>query len=349
MDTAKKPTIDEWHKLYEMGLKFKKLNCWDWMHDNDVFGIQNPENDQIYYCSIMGNLQEFYGIMLYHETEGLDFLSKLHSDEIEFDNPDIIFLQQGMMLSFGSRVDLTSQDLKIIKDLNLKFRGKTAWPLFRDYTPGLFPWYLNASQCRFFTIALEQVIDVALRCKKNKFIFNSRKANSFLVRTPTAKASNQSLLWEDKFIVPRPYSKSFVTIAITDELRIKRIKNQKSNRIGIWEIDTFYTPTPIKDEHEERPFFPKVCMCVNGRNGSMLCLNMIHNIKEEGHKFIEEFLAMTEKLKQFPHTLLVSRQETFALFEDLANKLGINLKMVDELSFIEQARFDMYEFMSIDE
>ena len=47
-------------------------------------------------------------------------------------------------------------------------RGRNEWPCFRDYTPGLIPWFLNGPQCVTLTHVLHQATQVALECKKAK-------------------------------------------------------------------------------------------------------------------------------------------------------------------------------------
>ncbi|MDK2822633.1 MAG: hypothetical protein PWP71_551 [Clostridia bacterium] len=33
-------TLEEWGRLYEAAVEFKKNKCWEWMYDTDIFGIQ---------------------------------------------------------------------------------------------------------------------------------------------------------------------------------------------------------------------------------------------------------------------------------------------------------------------
>ncbi len=65
------------------------------------------------------------------------------------------------MCSFEDRDLLSNEDRKQIKDLGLAFRGKNAWPVFRQYEPGYNPWFINDEECIFLTHALRQTLFVA--------------------------------------------------------------------------------------------------------------------------------------------------------------------------------------------
>ena len=39
------PKLKEWKDLYEAAIDFRKIECWEWMYDTDLFGIQNPDTE----------------------------------------------------------------------------------------------------------------------------------------------------------------------------------------------------------------------------------------------------------------------------------------------------------------
>lgn len=137
------PSLQDWEKLYEAAMEFKEIESWNWMWDSDIFGVQNPENDEIGYCCIMGRMGEHFALAVYLGTEGLDGYLRIQSGEILPGDVDILHLQKCLMASFEDRDFLQKPDLQVIKELGLKFRGRNSWPLFRSYRPGYHPWYLT--------------------------------------------------------------------------------------------------------------------------------------------------------------------------------------------------------------
>jgi hypothetical protein len=55
------PTNEQWRRLYEAAVGVKELAPWEWMTETDVFGVQDPETQEIGFVSVMGALGEHFG------------------------------------------------------------------------------------------------------------------------------------------------------------------------------------------------------------------------------------------------------------------------------------------------
>jgi len=198
----KSPSIQEWRDLYDAAREFKKIESWNWMWDSDIFGVQNPVSGEIGYCCIMGKLGEHFALAVYLGTEGLEGYSKVQLEEVDPYSIDAFHLQKCLMASFEDREFLRKEDLQVIKRLGLKFRGRDSWPLFRNYWPGYFPWYLTSEEAKYLTIALHQTIDVALRFKNDPEMLTPPAENQYLVRVPEKEKGG--LRWRDDWLEPYP-------------------------------------------------------------------------------------------------------------------------------------------------
>ena len=45
--TTNKQHLDEWRRLFESALHVKKMAPWEWMEETDIFGVKNPDSDEI--------------------------------------------------------------------------------------------------------------------------------------------------------------------------------------------------------------------------------------------------------------------------------------------------------------
>lgn len=191
------PSLSQWKQLYEAIAEFETIKCWEWMYDDDVFGVKDPQTGETAYCCILGNAGEEFGIVAYIGQEGLKNLLDILYGNINPDDKNIFFEQKSLACYLTDRERLEPRELKTIRETGVKFRGKNHWPLVRSYEPGMAPWYLDAQQCCFFTHIIYQAIDVSMRCKEDKAILGSDSPLTFLVRVPKTDA-NQNLIWEDR-------------------------------------------------------------------------------------------------------------------------------------------------------
>jgi hypothetical protein len=112
------------------------------MDDDRIFGVKCPETGRIDYCGVLGALGEVFALIAYEGAEGLNGYLKLLSGELQ-ERSHVLEHQRCLMASFDDRSDLAPEDLEVIRSLELKFRGKNRWPMFRHYLPGYLPWFVT--------------------------------------------------------------------------------------------------------------------------------------------------------------------------------------------------------------
>lgn len=331
------PSIQEWRDLYNAAIKFQEIECWKWMYDTDIFGIQNSVNREIGYCCVVGNLGEVFGLAVYLGVEGLEGYLRLQSGEISPEDHDALHLNKCLMASFGNRKYLQKQDLDVIKSLGLKFRGENVWPLFRNYEPGYYPWYLTSSEAKFLTLALQQAVEVTQRFKTEPKILTSPNKDCYLTRVFDEKDA----VWKDQWIRPISIKKIQEEDILTDYVCLDRVRQIITRKNGIWEIDFFYMPGPIM-EKGARPYYPYVFLWVDHHTGFIFNFHITPHSKYK-KEIPEQFLNIIEKNKILPEEIMTKRQESFDLFKPITDRLGIRLKRVNHLVALEKVKTDMRE------
>ena len=332
------PTTQEWRALFEAALEFKGVEPWRWMYDSNLFGVKNPESDETGYCCVLGNLGQVFGLAVYLGTDGLEGYIRMQSGDLLPD--EALHHQKCLMASFENRNELQQRDLKLIKDLGLKFRGRNAWPAFRSYLPGYYPWFLTGTEARFLTSALLQSIEVALHFEEDKNLLDSSDEEAYLVRV--LENTGDASRWEDRWLKPEPLKKESLSVNPLDDVRLQKIKRSCSVRPAVWETDLFYAPGPVQEKG--RPYFPYVVLWADHSSYSILGSNVLRpwNYLSE---YQEGFFELVEAAKFLPAEIWVEKEELFALLAPIADKLGIALKKGKRLNAVEAAREAMRQFM----
>ncbi|MCL4385260.1 MAG: hypothetical protein M1326_02965 [Cyanobacteria bacterium] len=334
LETISKESLENWRKLYDIAIKFKNLKCWEWIDDSQIFGVQNPENNEIGYCCVLGYYREVFGLAVYPGTEGLEAYLKIASQEVPFNDIEILRYQNCLMVTFENRSFLEDEDLKIINALELKFRGSNAWPLFRNYKPGYYPWYIDESEVKFLHIVLEQSIDVCMSLKNNINKLVSPKPYYYLVKVP--QKTGNSLIWHEQWLKPVPLETKEVISFSVDDMRIRKILKKKINKSGIWEIDYFYSPHPVR-EKDERPLYPYIFLWIDKDSFFILHHYMTQNYNYYS-EFLDQFYDVIEEYKLIPQKILVKREELYKIINPIAELLGIEVKLVKKLPAIKNAQ-----------
>jgi hypothetical protein len=336
---AHQPSLQEWHALYRASVDFWQIQPWHWVDDTDLFGVKNPEDGEIGYCCVVGALGEFLGLVVYLGAEGLESYLKIQKGESP--EEDVLSTTKCLVASFEDRKFLQKPDHEVIKRLGLKFRGAKSWPLFRSYEPEYYPWYLNQLQARFLTHALQQAADVSLRIKINgNLLANSGKVQ-YLVRIP--EWSGPDLHWKDEWLSPIPLERAKYEAPVPDEIRLQRIKKRGFRPAGIWEVDFFQFPVPIRDG--DRPFFPH-CLLIVDHDSGFVFESHLESKDRHGPEFQNRMLKVIEENALLPLEIWVKREESFQLFEALVSMLGLKIKQMKTLKQLEYAQKSMKSFLS---
>lgn len=354
----REPALQEWEALFRAAVEFKEIEPWGWMDDDNLFGVVDPETGETAYCCIMGALGDVFGLNAYLGSEGLDVCLDMLNGEIEVDDEDLLLRQKCLSATFDNKEDLDDRELALIKQLGFKFRGKNQWPMFRSFEPGYFPWYLNAWQCRFLTHVLQQAREVALNCREDKSLLEREDGGACLVRVPVPEQAGQSdskeeaahdtqkapaLRWENRYPDFPEYSpKVYPTVRFQDELRVRKLRLKRERGeiklSSAWEADTMRPFSPVQDKRGERPYYPVVLVVLDASGPLVVCHYMARSLEDDGQLYLEKMVETMESSGAMPTCVVVEREETYYLLEDLCEKLDIHLEIVEDLKFLPEIR-----------
>jgi hypothetical protein len=332
------PTKTDWERLYKSAEAFRDLAPWDWTDEDRIFGVKNLETGQIDYCSVLGGSGELFALIVYEGHQGLQGYLKLLLSELE-ERLYVIEHQRAFMASFENRDALESKDLAVIRSLNLKFHGKKAWPMFRHYLPGHWPWFLLAPQAQTLADCLDQSLDVFRRYRQNPNLLGDPESDSHLVRICDDRG-----MWHDEILPAPVFGENSLPDVSVDEIGLAKIQSQGKKHYGTWEIGYCYAPTPIQESRDSRPYFPRLLGIVDNENGMILGFELE---EPENHlpSFRDRIMSCLENMEVLPENFLVDHDQAEALVKPIAMFLDINLHRVPELPAFTVAIDEMTEII----
>ena len=268
---------------------------------------------------------------------------------------------------------MPTNDRATAKKLGYNFTGRNVWPQFRSMRPGYYPWPVTESEARYLTHCLDQARLVAIHLQENAGWLDPPKKNHYLVRVPrrgnvkdgedpsgtkaaarnfsaaaeqpglfTYIGASDELSWRSEWRTPAPLVETPLPVFPLDEVRLQRIENACRTRGGIWEIDAFYSPSPI--DGDDRPYFPYTYLCVDQHSG-MIFDSVLAEPSRWPSDFPQALLATIEKNKLLPNPLWLRNGPLLELLKPLALHLGVEMVAAKKLPSLDEAKREMLKFL----
>jgi hypothetical protein len=333
-----KVSPEQWARLFDLAAKYQELKPWEWLYDTDFFAIKTPNHAELCYGSVMGKAGKLFGLTCYIGQVGL--LAFLDTADGYIHELDFRYAQKCMMCTYDPKNELTDIDLELLQHARVKPKGKLL-PVYRSYEPGLLEWYLAEPwQADLLADILEAVLYIAPIAKAEPARMLPEDEN--LVLLLTSKDTPDGRVWTESFFTPDVPEMDVCAPLPVDELRVRRIKAATENSEDTWEADLFYAPSPVAENEEQRPYFPRMSMIIDIENGMPLHFSMDEQATGPSY-FQEAFLQTLEKTKIRPKTLYICRAETESAVKLAADSLGIAVELVEELPIITHLREELEE------
>ena len=327
---------DSWQQLLMEMVELRKLEPWNWLHDDQLFTVQDPASGTPLFVSVLGAAGEEFGIAVYIGEEGYESLLATMSGTVPME--ELVFSQRSLLASFSDRDELEADDLQLLKDAGLSFRGKKQWPLFRSFVPGYYPWSIDEEEARLLIQVIGQTKAVLKGVKDGMEIPPSENKRSFFGRRVDEGGE-----WQDgRFIVDSPADPKEGAVAelMVPETDVAHVKQYKAANLKA-EYGLFFINQPVQDEPGERPYFPVVAVALDEASGLILHQ---HLDGRKGNADIAQqgLLNFIKDYGKMPKVLVVT-EDTERLLRPLAGRLALRVEVKRRLPELERLKQAMGE------
>ncbi|MGI6224471.1 MAG: DUF7309 domain-containing protein [Prevotella sp.] len=317
-------------ELLKAAFEFRKVELWDQLYDDNIFAVTLPSGE-IGYCSVMGNIGQYYGLGLYKGARGFSTFWRLHHDglsDVDVYNSWLLAdvcncnFSQANNMNFGKKEPIR----EFAKKYHYSIPRKVGWPEFVKFQPyrTLSPM-IEKEDGEDMEMALRAGIEMArllelyspeeLNLPEEEFMERKDKHVTLLTLAKNGRWTHRSILLpeEEPVVFPQP--------KLTDESLINQLKNKtkkdslelvlaNSQTPLLGEVDNIahFMIFGIKDEKTE----PKFAICE-------------HAYDEHPEAMMQELIKTLSESTTLPKIIYCSDSLCENLCRDFCQKAGISL------------------------
>lgn len=329
-------TTDDWRRLYAAAIKVRDMEPWNWMEGADVFGVWPAGRDTAAFVSVMGALGEYCAVAVYPGPWELHQFRQIGGTPEDERGPECVLDIAQLHAAFGGAGELEATDKQVIRELGLKFRGSRAWPCFRSFRPGYFPWFLERSEARLLTVALEQLLEVAPRARQDRSLLTAGDQDGgVLVRAPADGQADGPWV-ESRRVFPLEPRTLRLTVPAALVAAVRELK-----QTGVHlEADVF--PMPVRvGKKGRRPQLMYGLLVVESRLRFVLGVELlsVETTPEDMWATVPaHILDILRKGGLRPASLAVRTPWLHMVMDAICDELGIELETRSDLSAVETVR-----------
>jgi hypothetical protein len=215
MAKEKKINKAEWTALYQLTDQAYELAAWEWLYEDQMFGIRLPDDPTTWYVSIMGNLGEHLCYCYYKGEQGLagyiasknmgDISEDTHEmEEIMYAHIAFMRSQNCIQVSYEDEEYADEDQMAHYEAVGLKM--DTYLPTLTDWTPGFEPDLISPEQIPTVTMLLQKTIELLSDddTKGDDFPEWEDFGSSMTIHTAT-RAADGTLRWStSEEVIKRP-------------------------------------------------------------------------------------------------------------------------------------------------
>ena len=314
-------SLESWRELYEITQKLGQMEPWKDLCDSQLIGIYLKDTPEPVFCSILGNAGSCYGFCVYEGYDGLgdfDMIATAHEYGLPLDY--VMFEQSSLCCYWGDREETSAQHRKVIKELELKFRGKGKWIYFNSYKARYSPYIPDTREVRVLTEAFTNLAEVICDIREGKLWADFDHGELLWRKYDTE--TKQYVNWAEG--LKEPPQKSYPCVMLHDDILKKKLKDQPYNDAEIM-VDFVYLNTEIRDKNYDRPLNPLLFIAFDAQEEQIITIKLLDVDEREVDLLMNFFVSFVEQFGKMP--LIRARNPwVFATLENICEYCGVQLE-----------------------
>lgn len=339
-------TAEEWRQLVKAAETFKIHAPWEWLFEEMLFAIQNPETGMWGFCSVTGNLGAHRALIVYLGEAGLgryltalqgmkyvtSYVQKLEHQWMLMETPQL-------QASFEPSGHIGPLDRQLIKELKMRIRGRNAWPIFRSFKPGRFPWYVNAPEVRFLIVLLEQALRIIEEAFQEGGMPPTLDVSSLPATLSLPSRVFENGAWLSQELQFTPKYAPLPSQPAPDPAELAAWRRQLPLHPVTLQLHLHTMPTPVV-EGAMPPYFPYLLLAVEAHQGLILGMETLlpyPALEDLWGQVLPGLLRIFEQANMRPQKIQVASERLYQLLALPLGQLGIKLERAQQMPALENA------------
>ena len=308
--------------------QFKRIadnELWHRVDESFLIGINNPVDDEIYWCSLMGKDEEIYGVSLYRGASGLysyDYICKKDDDRPD---PEMATVQDTILVTLDEEEIFSEAHEEFINAVEGSEYVEGMHIIPMRMQPGLPADICNEEEMNTASTVLSKLADFLLKTDQNDYSLSGPET----LVLPEKDAQLES--WENYRVdkntkLPDPAAELKLPVEDTLKKAVGNLEIQGT----IWETHVCYYPFAVSDG-PKGGYYPQMFLVINKDKGEVVH-HSSYKYGEYSHEtMLSELTNACVEAGYIPCEIEVRRPDLQLLLSDLFENTGIDVNKVSEL------------------
>ena len=323
--------LKQWKDLYEQAAELRDLRPWQDTKDLDLITVELPEAEEAFFCSISGYAGNRPAIHVLPGMAALQNFYRLAASQGE-ETRRLTLERQQISCFFADRESVPEEQYKLIRRLDLKFRGTGQWIVFEACRPGYLPRMLFADEVKILARVFKHLL-AALRKQREGLMKADFEKGRTIVRYYDLDANAWNCAEDEAFFPDLDYP----VIAVPKDEAMDKAKKQPRNKATL-ELDLFYLPQPVESQEEAGLFFyPRMLLLADQASGKLYYNDLL--VVEDAAS-LAVFTALSSYMldQGRPKRVLVTQKLLQDMLKDFGKVFGVEIQLTDKLPGLEAFR-----------
>lgn len=325
------PKLAAMQRLYSLATDLFSLVPWRVLDESELVLTRDSVTGELWCCSVMGSLGEFYSMHAYRGERGLRLFRRMAAGEIA-DPGEALTSMDCLYVEFVPRQGLMRQDRELLAALGHPRGRNLTSPVFRAIRPGFHPWFVNADEARTLAECIRAVVVIctAIAGQEENF-WNGEGVYPMVTREDGAEPRyNVDLV---KPVLPAEIPAE--PVKLPDEL-MGRLRGRDYALRGAMELEHIFSGAAV-GKPNERPSCAAIALAVDADSGIVYAPEATDSTVAPEIALARVFLAAVKETGVLPREVRVRSQKYKASLAALMESCGVKIRVMNRLPAAEQA------------